>query len=195
MRISYTVKEQMVSLSGACFWYWNSFYSFLESSGVPKSLHQRFPKDNKYQVMRSVLGALEDNDDSETLNSLVSNFFRMQRAADPDKLDKDRAKELLSEFRELVGSDPIEAEIKKRKQQKAKEDYKKHLDGVQSSKHTLETLNERFLQLSTDTAITPQKRGFKLEILFFDLLHHSEIASSTELVGEFVLGKSRQFMI
>ncbi len=50
--ISFNVKEQMVKLAGACFWYWNSFHLFLESSGVPRSFHQRYPKGafSKYEV-------------------------------------------------------------------------------------------------------------------------------------------------
>jgi len=175
MLISYAVKQQMVSLAGACFWYWDSFYGFLESSGVSKSLCERFPKDNKYQVMRSVLGALEDRNDTATLKNLVSNFYRMQRPADRDKLDENRAKELLREFRELVGNDPIEAELDRRAQKQARESYERKIEGAKGRLLTIASLNERFQKLATDTSITPQVRGFRLETLFFDLLHHSEI--------------------
>ena len=41
-QLSFVVEEQMVSLAGACFWFWNSFYSFLENCGVPKSLYLRW---------------------------------------------------------------------------------------------------------------------------------------------------------
>ena len=32
--ISFNVKEQMVKLAGACFWYWNSFHLFLDLQEV-----------------------------------------------------------------------------------------------------------------------------------------------------------------
>jgi hypothetical protein len=32
-KLSFEAKEKIVALSGACFWYWNSFYSFLDSCG------------------------------------------------------------------------------------------------------------------------------------------------------------------
>jgi hypothetical protein len=40
--INYEVKEKMVSLPGACFWFWNSFYSFLDSCGVSKTIQSRY---------------------------------------------------------------------------------------------------------------------------------------------------------
>ena len=110
-RICFDVKEQMVGLAGACFWYWNSFHSFLESAGVPRSLHQRYPRDayNKYQVMRNIIGVLEDQGHVETINTLISNFYRLKNAVDRDNLDTKKAKRLLTEFRDSVGNDPIEA--------------------------------------------------------------------------------------
>ena len=91
----------MVSLSGTCFWYWNSFYSFLASCGVSKSLRSRFPREsfNKYQVMRNILEYLEDIEDEETIHSLISNFFKLRRPADRNVLDEKKAKLLLDEFR------------------------------------------------------------------------------------------------
>ena len=43
-RLSFDIKEKMVQLAGACFWYWNSFHSFLDSCGIPKALQHRYPQ-------------------------------------------------------------------------------------------------------------------------------------------------------
>ena len=51
-RIRFDIKEQMVGLSGACFWYWNSFYSFLDSSGVPRQVYQRYPRTLSTSIRR-----------------------------------------------------------------------------------------------------------------------------------------------
>ena len=114
----FEVKEQIISLSGACFWYWNSYYSFLDSCGVPKSLYKRYPKDSfkKYDVMRNVLEVLEDQKQGDdVINNIISNFYRLNNAVDKDNLDNNKAKKLLDEFREIVGNDPIEIEIKNKK--------------------------------------------------------------------------------
>jgi hypothetical protein len=140
----------MVSLAGACFWYWSSFHSFLESSGVPRSLHQRYPKDayNKYQVMRNVIGVLEDEGHIDTINAIISNFYRMRNAVDRDNVDLDKAKRLLNEFRESVGNDPIEAAIKAEQREKARSEYQRNIEESKARVDGLSELNARFLELN-----------------------------------------------
>jgi hypothetical protein len=176
-RISFEIKEQMVGLAGACFWFWNSFYSFLESSGVPRSLYQRYPKDtyNKYHVMRNILDVLEGQGRIDTINSLISNFYRLKNAVDRDNLDVRKAKQLLQEFRDSVGNDPIETAIKEQERERARADYQQSVENTKSKSKSLSDLNDKFLGLSTTTELTPQQRGFELESLFFDLLHFAEI--------------------
>ncbi len=175
-RISFEIKEQMVGLAGACFWFWNSFHSFLESSGVPRTLHQRYPKDafNKYQVMRNILDVLEDQDKVDTINAIISNFYRLKNAVDQDNLDTKKAKRLLQDFRESVGNDPIETAIKEQQRDKARTNYQQSVEKSKAKKEGLTDLNARFLALAALTNMTPQQRGFKLETLFFDLLHFAE---------------------
>lgn len=176
-RINFNVKQQMVSLTGACFWYWKSFYSFLDSSGVPKSLQQPYPQAtfNKYDAMRNIITDLETQGQVETINALISNFYRLRNAVDKDNLDTEKARRLLQEFRDLVGNDPIENAIKAKEQEKAREDYKVVVEGALSQKAKLSVLNDKFSALATTVNLTPQQRGFALESLFFDLLHFAEI--------------------
>ena len=88
-KLNYNIKQKLIELAGTCFWYWNSFYTFLDSCGVPRRLQDKYPRSaySKYDVMRNVLGELEDLNNSEVLNSIVSNFFRMSKAADDDVPD------------------------------------------------------------------------------------------------------------
>ena len=173
--INFELKEKMVSLSGTCFWYWNSFYSFLDSCGVPKALQQKYPREayNKYQLMRNLLSDLEKAGRLEIINSIISNFFRLRKAVD-DNLDQAKAKQLLQEFRDLVGSDPIENEIKLREQEKARDVHEQSIAEYRSQTRRLEELNSAFVRLTSSNDLTPQERGYKLEDLFFSLLHFSE---------------------
>lgn len=179
-KIRFDLKEQIVSLAGACFWYWNSFHSFLDSCGIPKSLYNRYPKEsfNKYQVMRNVLEVLEEQNKNDVINNIISNFYRLRNAVDKDNLDNKKAKQLLEEFREIVGNDPIENEIKKQKQEQARSDYQQSVKQVRSKTKKLDQLNNEFISLTTATDLTPQQRGYKLEDLFFDLLQFSEFEYS-----------------
>lgn len=179
-QISFEIKESIVSLSGTCFWYWNSFYSFLDSCGVPKKLKNKYPKEsfNKYQVMRNILDYLEENNKTEIINNIISNFFKLKNAVDRDALDEKKAKQLLSEFRELVGNDPIENEIAKRNKDKLRNSYKSTVDDKRLKKKKLEELNTLFISLVTTNEITPQQRGYELEKLFCNLLQLNELEYS-----------------
>lgn len=175
-KLGYEAKEKMVALSGACFWYWNSFYSFLDSCGVSKALQKRYPRDayNKYQMMRSILGDLEQTGDLELINSIASAFYRLKTAIDRDSLDEKKAKKLLDEFREVIGNDPIEAEIQKREKEKAKAAHVQTIASRRAQSKRLEDINAEFIRLMVANELTPQKRGYKLEDIFFELLHFSE---------------------
>ena len=189
----------MVSLAGACFWYWNSFHSFLVSSGVSLRLIDKYPQEsfNKYQKMRNILDDLDRARDIGTINNLVSNFFKLSGPIDRDNRDVRQAVRLLQEFRELVGQDPIELEIERQARESRRKDHKESIQQLKSRQDQLEDLNKRFLRLAESSEISPQKRGFELERLFFDLLTHYEFdcqppyrtASGEQIDGHFNYGK------
>ncbi len=176
MKLHYEVKEKMVSLAGACFWYWDSFYSFLDSSGVPSAIRRRYPREsfNKYQTMRNVLESLEEAGREDVVNALVSNFHRLRGAVDRDSLDVAKAREMLEEFRQMVGQDPLDAEIARRGRQKKREARSRSIDRVRSRRRDLAGMDRKFTELTISKSVNAQKRGFELERLFFDLLVHFE---------------------
>lgn len=128
--------------------------------------------------MRNILEHLEEVGDIDTINNLISNFFRLRGAVDKDSLDERKAKNLLAEFRELVENDPIEVEIKRRERENARTKYSSHIEENKSQQKKLEDLNSLFGALSNDSSYTPQQRGFKLEDLFCDLLQLNELEYS-----------------
>lgn len=176
-KLNFEAKEKMVELSGACFWYWAGFFSFLDSCGVPKPLQRKYPKGayNKYTMMRAILTELDQLGNTDLINSVASGFYRLKGPLDPDQLDEKKAKRLLSEFRQVIGDDPIEAEIQKREQSKARASHEISIANRRAQSARLSALNSEFLDLTKTSALTPQQRGYKLEALFFDLLHLSEL--------------------
>ncbi|ETW92311.1 MAG: hypothetical protein ETSY1_44200, partial [Candidatus Entotheonella factor] len=98
----------------------------------------------------------------------------LKNAVDRDNLDIEKAKRLLQEFRDSVGNDPIDVAIKEQQRDKARADYRHSVESTKAKKENLLDLNTRFLALAAAADLTPQQRGFKLEALFFDLLHLAE---------------------
>jgi len=176
-KLNYNTKQKIIELAGNCFWYWNSFFTFLDSCGVPKRMQEKYPRSaySKYDVMRNVLGELEDQNNSEVINTIVSNFYRMRRAVDEDVPDTKKAKRMLDEFREIVGDDPIEKEIEKRQREQSKKKYQEATQANMHYRKRLEELNGKFLNLHTTTEMTNQQRGYALEDLFCDLLELNEL--------------------
>lgn len=174
--IPYNVRNLLIKLSGACFHFWDDYYDFFINCGVSRSITKQYPRNayNKYDVMRNILTRLEDKNDRKTLNCIISNFYRMEKAVHPEQLDKQKAKKLLTEFRGAVGSDPIEQEIKKRERKRNKAKYKSTVKEEQLRKQELEKLNKRFMDMAALKDMTKQQRGYKFEKLVFDLLEFSE---------------------
>lgn len=128
--------------------------------------------------MRNILEHLEESNKIEIINNIISNFFRLRNAVDRSDLDEKKAKHLLSEFRELVGNDPIEKEIERRKQKESQEIYKSTINEQKTYRKRLKDLNSFFINLTTTIEYTPQQRGYKLEDIFCDLLQLNELEYS-----------------
>ncbi len=175
-KLSFEAKQKMIDLSGACFWYWNSYYSFLDTCGVPRELRGRYPREsfNKYDLMRNILSDLEQAGKTETIRAIASNFYGLSGPVDRDQLDIEKARLLLEEFRILLGNDPIESEIERRRRAQKRKQYSVAVNQSRLQSRKLKQLNERFISLHTLHGTTPQQRGYALEELFFDLLAFCE---------------------
>lgn len=170
-KLDFNVKEKIVNLSGICFWYWNSFYSFLESCGVSSSIYRVFGKEGgKYQTMRSILELLERQQKYEIIKEIAKQFYNLKPSE--DGVDKERANRLLEDFRKAVGSSVLEEEIDKKEVEKKVQEYTKVAEERAQLKQRLQTIKASFLELHAST--NKQARGFGLENLFFNLLELEE---------------------
>lgn len=173
-KLNYETKDYLVNLAGHCFWYWNDFYSFLDSCQIPKKLYQRYPKElNKFGIMRNILEDLEFSNNYSLIKELISGFFKLNKPA-TDVKDPQKAKKLLDDFKKHVGNDPIEYELEKREIEAKKEDYKKNLEDLNNQRQKIENLKSELINLIGDATLTSQQKGFKLEDIFFQLLNIEE---------------------
>lgn len=171
-RLDFNVKNKLINLSGVCFWYWNTFYSFLESCGVPSSIYRSFGKDgSKYQVMRSILELLERQQRYDIIEKISIQFYNFV-PSEEGGVDKERACRILNEFRELVGSSLLDKAVDNKEVKKRAEEREKIAQERVLFKEKLQGLKDNFLKLNTSS--DKQKRGFEIETLFFDLLQLEE---------------------
>ncbi len=174
-RIDFAKKKILIDLAGTCFhFYDSSFYPFLTSCGVSNVLIKKYPRGNKYQIMENILNELENSDQIDVIKNITSAFYRMNKAVDDDFFKNEspykskKSKDLLNEFRELVGNDPIEQEIKKRESDVRKQEYQQQIADHKLKKEKLSELKNSFIKMHEST--NPQQRGFDFEKLFFEIL-------------------------
>lgn len=166
----------MVNLAGSCFWFWAEFHSFLRSSGVSSQLIKKFPQGvySKYDVMRNILDELDSKQNHTVIQNIVSNFYRLKAPIDKVNLDINKAKLLLQEFREAVGNDPIERAVEDLQRKKKQEEARRQSDKTQSQLRRLTELHNKFLAIFGSKELTPQKKGYELEKMFYELLELEE---------------------
>lgn len=177
-KIDFLVKQRLIQLSGSCFWLWSSYYTFLSSCGVPSRLISRYPRTvySKYDVMRNILNDLENDQNLDVIESIISNFYKLDSAVDDnDSLDPEKAKRFLSEFKELIGNDPIDKAIQKKANEENRKRALEKNEEMKAYREVLEQIKRDFFELTKDDPeFSPQQRGFELEKLFYRLIELEE---------------------
>jgi hypothetical protein len=170
-KLNFNIKDKLINLAGKCFWYWDTFYSFLESCGVSSSIYRRFSKEGgKYQLMRSILELLDSQERHDVIRNIIIQFYNFKPSE--DGVDKDKAEQLLIEFRNIVGPSLLEEEADKKEIERKTEEQKRIIEEKKLLQKKLEDNKESFLNLTASS--NKQQRGFDLETLFFDLLEMEE---------------------
>jgi len=179
-KISPQIKLKIIELS-KCFWYWNSFYSFYSSVlGISKrKLEIKFPKDsyNKYSATETILEELEENNQTDKIKEIISNFYKLDKPFDKNDNPKyNEALQDLKAFKENVGKDIIEEEIQKRDFEKNLEKQRKEDLIEKERRNKIEKIKNEFYDFSKVTEQRKkQERGYWLEKNFYELLELENI--------------------
>ena len=170
-KIDFNIKDKLINLSGVCFWYWNTFYSFLESCGIPHSIYGQFGKEGgKYQLMRSILELLERQNKHDLIRNIVKQFYNFNPTE--DNIDKKKADRLLSDFRKIIGSSLLEEEVNSKEKEKKQEETRVIIEERKIYKIKLSKFKDNFIKMFF--CLDKQKRGYDIEKLFFDILELEE---------------------
>jgi hypothetical protein len=171
-RIDFNTKEMMIKLAGTCFWFWKTFYSFLDSCEISPSVYLQFGKEGrKYQVMRSLLELLERQEKYDLITNICMQFYNLSPS--DDGIDITKAKKLLDEFRSKVGSSIIQDAIKQREAVEKIEARKNIIKENLIYKNKILQIKNEFLVLHTYD--NKQMRGYAIERLLFDILALEEL--------------------
>lgn len=171
-KMNYDIRQKVIEIAGNCFWYWDNFYSFLESSGVKREHYLRYEGENKYKMMRNIITDLEEKNNETVLQELVKNLYKLKTIPDANVPDPAKSKQLLKELKELCGSDLIEKEIEERKRKERTKFFKEETLTKVQREEKLEELNREFLNLFSSG--NHQQRGFELEKIVYKLFQFFE---------------------
>jgi len=170
-KLNINVRDRLIKLASGCFWYWNTFYSFLDSAGVPRDLYLKIGKEGrKPNAMRAILYELEEKSQYGIIKQLVKQFYELKPS--DENIDQNKANEMLEEFRNILGSSVIDDQVAINERQKRIDDNKLAFEKKTLLDQKLEKIKNDFLDLHS--AEDKQRRGFELEKLFFDLLEVEE---------------------
>lgn len=174
-KISPEITLKIIALS-KCFWFWASYYNFYSTIlGISaRELELKFPRGiyKKYQVTESILNELVETKRLEKIKEIISVFYQLRTPFDKDDNPKyEEAVRELKDFKDIVGHDVIEMEIKEKEfQQKIKKRKKEDVISKEV-KAELNTLKNIFIKYSQMTdQKDKQERGFWLEKAFFKVL-------------------------
>jgi len=169
--IDFSTKEMMIKLAGTCFWFWKTFYSFLDSCGIPSSLYLQIGKESgKYQVMRSLLGLLERKGKYALINDIARQLYNLTPI--DDNINREIANKFLEEFRNKIGKSILQREINNIEEKKRISEQKRITEENRLYTDIISQLKNKFLSLLSST--DRQQRGYAIEKLFFNLLQVEE---------------------
>ena len=171
-KMNYDIRQKVIEIAGNCFWYWDNFHSFLESSGVKKEHYLRYAGENKYKMMRNIITDLEERNDETVLQEIVKNLYKLKTIPDTNVPDPQKAKQLLKELKEMCGSDLIEKEIEERTRKERSKVFKEATLTKVQREEKLSELNNEFLSLFSNS--NHQQRGFALEKIIYNLYQFFE---------------------
>lgn len=193
-RLGYELKEKLVEIGGSCFWYWKVYQDFLESCGVKREHFLRYKnqESNKYNLMRQILTDLEEKEDWDTVFSIQSTIYNLKSIPDKNIPDPDKSKRVLKEFKEICGEDLLDQKLKEKNEQERQRKRDETIENIKGYEQKIMQLRNRFLNTFSEE---PQKRGYLLEHIIYDLFSINEIqyqkpfkAGTDQIDGHFRYG-------
>jgi hypothetical protein len=175
-KLTFEIREAVITVFGKSFWYKDPFRSFLLFCGVPEEIYERFSDESKFKIARHILAELDAMNEEGYIiqRRIVTELCKLRRLPDKNVPDIDSSIQALKRIKELAIAQKIFAEEKHHETElKTQETRRKQAALVDRAKK-MGQLRNTFASMVVSKQ-DPQARGYGLEGLLAELFEIHEI--------------------
>jgi hypothetical protein len=178
-KLSFDMREAIVSVCGKIFWYKDPFRAFLISNcGVPADLYDRYADESTFKIARNILSEPDRMGDDGFLieRKIVTELCKLRNIPDENVPDRNAALNALRWLKKLATEQKLVAEKEQSESEtRANETRRKQL-ALAARAEKMEELRSEFIAMSMATNKEEvQRRGYDLEELLAQLFEAHEI--------------------
>lgn len=177
-KLSFELREAIVSVCGKVFWLKDPFRAFLLSCGVPQEMYDRYADESKYKIARHILSDLDTMGDEGFLiqRRIVTELSKLRKIPDDSVTDRDAALDALKWLKQLAIEQKLAAEEEKDTANTRAWEARQKQVAFAARAQKMQQLREDFVAMSTAKSQEEiQRRGYDLEELLAQLFETHEI--------------------
>jgi hypothetical protein len=178
-KLSFEVREAIVSVCGKIFWYKDPFRAFLISTcGVPADLYDRYSDESKFKITRNILSDLDRMGDDGFLieRKIVTELCKLRNIPDDNVPDRNAAIDALKWLKKLAAEQKLVAEKEQSESEAKVNEARRRQLALAARAQRMEQLRSEFAAMSMATSAEEiQRRGYDLEELLAQLFEAHEI--------------------
>lgn len=177
-KLSFELREAVVSVCGKVFWLKDPFRSFLISCGVPPEMYDRYADESKYKITRHILSDLDTmgEEGHHIQRRIVTGLCKLRRIPDDTVTDKDAALDALRWLKKLAVEQKLTIEEEKDAAKARIQEARQRQVALATRAQKMQQLRDDFTAMSMAKSKEEiQRRGYDLEELLAQLFEAHEI--------------------
>ena len=176
-RLSFELREAIVTVCGRAFWLKEPFRAFLVSCGVPPETYDRYADESKFKIARQVLAELDTMGDEGSLiqRRIVTELGKLGKVPDETVPDQDAALDALRWLKELAVTQKLMDEEEQTIAESRIQDARRKQAALMARSQKMEQLRAGLASLVTSIE-DPQTRDGGPEDLLAELFEAHEIS-------------------
>lgn len=178
-KLSFEMREAIVSVCGKIFWYKDPFRTFLISScGVSTELYDRYADESKYKIARNILSDLDRMGEDGFLIQcrIVTELCKLRNIPDDNVPDRNAALDSLRWLKKLATEQKLVIEKERSDSESKAWKTRQKQTSLAARAQKMEQLRSDFVAMSMASSKEEvQRRGYDLEELIAQLFEAHEI--------------------
>jgi hypothetical protein len=175
-KLSYELREAVVTVCGKAFWLKDPFRAFLLSCGVPSEIYDRYAEESKYKIARHVLAELDAMGEEGYFIQcrIMTELCKLRKIPDETVPDRNAAIGALRGLKELaIAHNLLAGEERSAAEDRIQEARRKQAAQAERAQK-MERLRTEFSSMVASKD-DPHLRGYALEDLLAELFEAHEI--------------------